>query len=157
AEKPPVELHVLMTDEQPEAEKPDSDPEEDQPELEEAEQEARLVAVRLCKLKEESFVIYHQREGKRRPVEWRDMVVLLRAAKNKVETYAKAFAAAGVPLQTKRNAFFTTQEVLDLCNLLYILDNPLQDIPLVGALRSPLVGLNDEQLAAIRIESGAKL
>ncbi len=156
-EKPPVELHVLVTDEQPEGDKADVDPEEDQPELEEAEQEARLVAGRLRKLKDDGFIIFHQREGRRRPVEWRDMVVLLRAAKNKVETYAKAFAAAGVPLQTKRNASFSTQEVLDLCNLLYILDNPLQDIPLVGALRSPLVGLNDEELASIRIESDAKL
>jgi ATP-dependent helicase/nuclease subunit A len=156
-EKPPVELHVLLSDEEPESQKPDADPEEDQPELEEAEQEARLVAGRLRQLTEDRFVIHHQGEGKLRAVEWRDMIVLLRAAKNKVETYAKAFAAAGVPLQTKRNAFFTTQEVLDLCNLLHILDNPLQDIPLVGVLRSPLVGLNDEELASIRIESEAKL
>jgi ATP-dependent helicase/nuclease subunit A len=154
---PPVELHVLITNDETGNEKFDPDSEEEQPELENAEVEARLVASRLRELKQNHFVIYHQREKKHRPVEWKDMVVLLRAAKNKVETYAKAFAAAGVPLQTKRSAFFTTQEVLDLCNLLYILDNPLQDIPLAGVLRSPLVGLSDEELAAIRIESDAKL
>ena len=36
------------------------------------------------------------------------------------------------------------QEVLDLINLLRLLDNPLQDIPLAAVLRSPLFGFSPD-------------
>ena len=35
-------------------------------------------------------------------------------------------------------------------SLLEIVDNPLQDVPLIAVLRSPLVGLCPDELAAIR-------
>src|SRR5688500_12305207 len=59
-----------------------------------------------------------------------------------------------VPLATKRDGFFSAQEVLDLCNLLTILDNPLHDISLVAVLRCPLVGLTANELASIRASGG---
>lgn len=119
--------------------------------LEDAEHEARLVAARLREMKERGARIYDQEQNAFRPLRWSDMVVLLRSAANKVEIYAKAFAAFDVPLLTKRDAFYSTQEVLDVCSLLHVLDNPLQDIPLVAVLRSPMVGLTADDLAAIRI------
>jgi ATP-dependent helicase/nuclease subunit A len=151
-ERMPVELHLLMT-----SKETSGDPEEEETEdLEAAEMEARIVAGRLRELKERGQIIHHRRDGKR-AVEWGDMVVLLRAASAKVEVYAKAFAAMGVPLETKRDGFFTTQEVLDLCSLLTILDNPLQDVPLLAVLRSPLVGLSANELAAVRIHAGKQV
>ncbi|MFQ9800300.1 MAG: hypothetical protein ACLR23_16750 [Clostridia bacterium] len=39
-----------------------------------------------------------------------------------------------------------------MLNLLQILDNPLQDIPLVGVLYSPIFGFTASELAAIRVE-----
>jgi ATP-dependent helicase/nuclease subunit A len=145
----PVELNVLIC---PNGRRYDSeeDDEGDEPEPDNAEKEARLVADRLRALRESKFVIYHQKEKASRPVEWKDMVVLLRAASSKVEVYAKVFEAMGVPLQTKRDGFFTTPEVLDLVNILTILDNPLQDIPLVAVLRSPCVGMTANELALVR-------
>jgi ATP-dependent helicase/nuclease subunit A len=147
----PVELHLLLTSKGTSRE---NDDEEDDEDLDAVEAEARIVAQRLRELKEAKHAIYHQKEGKIRPVEWRDMVVLLRAASNKVEVYAKAFAAIGVPLETKRDGFFSAQEVLDLCNVLTILDNPQQDIPLVAVLRSPLVGMSANELAVVRVTAG---
>ena len=35
--------------------------------------------------------------------------------------------------------------------LLQIIDNPYQDIPLVAVLRSPMVGLTEDELAEIRL------
>ena len=35
--------------------------------------------------------------------------------------------------------------------LLNVIDNPRQDIPLVAVLRSPIVGLNENELALLRI------
>jgi ATP-dependent helicase/nuclease subunit A len=149
-DSPPVEFHLILKgrEDTPEVDSGESE------DLEAAEVEARHVAVRLRELKENRHFIYHQKEARRRPVEWKDMVVLLRAASAKVEVYAKAFADMGVPLETKRDGFFTAQEVLDLCNLLTILDNPLQDIPLVAVLRSPIVGLSANELASIRASAG---
>lgn len=147
----PVELHLLVS------ERTRSEPEEDSEssdtlsaELENAEKEARLVAQRLRELHDRDFLIYDQKEKRTRPVEWRDMVVLVRSATGKLEIYAKAFEAVGVPLLTKRDGFFTAIEVLDFLNILTILDNPLQDIPLVAVLRSPIFGFSSTDLALIR-------
>ena len=40
---------------------------------------------------------------------------------------------------------------MTLLNYLRILDNPLQDIPMTGVLRSPIVGCTTEELAELRI------
>src|SRR6185436_14211435 len=90
-------------------------------------------------------------ENRFRPVAWRDMAVLLRAPANKVEGYAKEFAKLGVPLLVERGGFFQSTEITDLLSLLQALDNPLQDLPLLAALRSPLAGLSLDELAAIRL------
>jgi ATP-dependent helicase/nuclease subunit A len=145
----PVELNLLLTSKAV----PGEHPEGDEPDLEDVEKEARLVAGRLRELRDNGFLIYHQKEKQTRPVDWKDMVVLLRAAAGKLEVYAKAFEAVGVPLHTKRDGFFTTPEVLDLVNVLTILDNPLQDIPLAAVLRSPLVALTANELAVVRIHA----
>ena len=86
-----------------------------------------------------------------RPVEWRDMAVLLRSPANKAEAYAKEFERAGVPLVVERGGFFESAEILDLLSLLQLLDNPLQDVPCIAVLRSPLVGLSLDELGEIRL------
>src|SRR6185312_1402493 len=85
-----------------------------------------------------------------RPVEWRDMVVLLRSPRNKAEIYAREFNRVGVPLHVKRESFYSATEISDLLSLLQLLDNPMQDLPLLAVLRSPFVGLSVDELAMIR-------
>lgn len=116
-----------------------------------AEQEAALVAERLQALKALPFQVWDEPCGQRRPVEWRDMVVLLRAPSGKAEVYAKVFAAAGIPLAARRTGLYQALEVSDLLSLLELLDNPLQDLPALAVLRSPLVGLTVNELAVIRL------
>ena len=79
------------------------------------------------------------------------MVVLLRSPRHKVEAYVKEFGRLGIPLAATRGGFYESLEVRDLLGLLQVLDNPLQDLPLLGVLRSPLVGLTADELAVIRI------
>ena len=85
------------------------------------------------------------------PVAWRDMAVLLRAPANKAEAYAKEFERAGVPLVVERGGFYDSTEIADLLSLLTLLDNPLQDVPVIAVLRSPLVGLSLDELATVRL------
>ncbi len=68
----------------------------------------------------------------------------------KSEIYAKEFERAGVPLVVERGGFYDCSEISDLLSLLQLLDNPLQDVPCIAVLRSPLVGCSLDELAQIR-------
>ncbi len=120
------------------------------PDLDATEKEARLVALQLKKLRRDKLEIWDDDEKLFRAVEWRDMVVLLRSPRNKAEIFAREFNRAGVPLHVKRESFYGATEVSDLLSLLQLLDNPMQDLPLLAVLRSPLVGLSVDELAMIR-------
>jgi ATP-dependent helicase/nuclease subunit A len=146
AARPPVELHLRRlgreSDEGDTTEVPDS--------ASDAEKEARMVGRRLMELKNQRALIF-DRDGQPREARWSDMVVLLRSPRNKVEAYAREFGRRGIPLVAARGGFYESLEVRDLLGLLQVLDNPLQDLPLLGVLRSPLVGLTAGELAVIRI------
>lgn len=116
-----------------------------------AEREARLVAWRLRRLREEGLEVQDAKQGGRRPAAWRDMVVLLRSARGRADAWAQEFARAGIPLEAPRGGFLEAQEILDLRCLLAVLDNPRQDLPLVAVLRSPLAGFTPDELAAVRL------
>ena len=56
----------------------------------------------------------------------------------------------GIPaFAESKTGYFTTIEVETVLNLLAVLDNPMQDIPLTAVLRSPVGGLDDRELAVI--------
>ena len=118
--------------------------------LDATEKEARLVALQLKKLRQEKLQVWDDDKEISRAVEWRDMVVLLRSPRNKAEIFAREFNRVGVPLHVKRESFYSATEISDLISLLQLLDNPMQDLPLLAVLRSPLVGLSVDQLAMIR-------
>jgi ATP-dependent helicase/nuclease subunit A len=119
--------------------------------LGDAEKEARLLAARLGKLRADGHEIWDDEAKAFRPVEWRHMAILLRAPSGKSEIFAKEFERAGVPLVVERGGFYEGSEISDLLSLLQLLDNPLQDVPCIAVLRSPLVGLSLDELAAIRL------
>ena len=119
--------------------------------MEEADKEARLVALRLKELKAQQYAIWDQELEKLRPVEWRDMAILLRSPASKSESYAKEFTRLSVPLLVARGGFYQSMEVSDLLSLLQLLDNPLQDLPAIAVMHSPLAGLTLNELATIRL------
>ncbi len=65
-------------------------------------------------------------------MEWRDMVILLRSPRGKVEAYAREFHRLGIPLAAARGGFYESLEARDLLAMLQVLDNPLQDLPLLA-------------------------
>ncbi len=121
--------------------------------LEEAGKDARLLALRLRELKTQRHLIWDKSLESLRPVEWGDMAVLLRSPAGKAENYAREFTRLGVPMTVARGGFYESREITDLLSLLQLLDNPLQDLPVLAALRSPLVGMTLDELAAIRLAS----
>ena len=79
------------------------------------------------------------------------MAILLRAPSGKAEIFAKQFDRAGIPLVVERSGFYDNSEISDLLGVLQLLDNPLQDVPCIAVLRSPLVGCSLDELAEIRL------
>lgn len=117
--------------------------------LQESEKEARMLALRLLEVKNSGCKIWD--DGEFRAAEWGDFAVLLRSPASKAEIFAKQFAQAGVPLLVERGGFYDSSEISDLLSLLQLADNPLQDIPCIAVLRSPLVGCSLDELAEIRL------
>ena len=148
---PRVELHLRVKGNGDQFETGEELPEAVTLELEETDKEARLAALRLLELKAERHQIWDEEAEQFRPVDWRDMAILLRSPAAKAESYAKEFSRLRVPLLVERGGFYESLEVSDLLGLLQLLDNPLQDLPLLAVLRSPLVGLALDELATIRL------
>ncbi len=149
---PRVELHLLLKS------KATPDPGEgavegfgDILELESADKEARLVALRIRELKAQQYPVWDETARRFRPIEWGDMALLLRSPANKAERYAKEFSRLNIPLVVQRSGFYESIEISDLISLLQVLDNPLQDLPVLSVLHSPLVGLTVNDLATIRL------
>ena len=144
--RPRVEINLALKERSDE-----NSEDEELVEISDSEREARLVGERLLELHSSDYAIWDAESRQCRPLTWSDIVILLRSPRHKVESFAKEFARLGIPLQARRSGFFDSIEVLDLLNLLQLLDNPLQDVPTIAVLRSPLVGLSLDELAAIRL------
>ncbi len=114
------------------------------------EAEALLIARRFKRLIVEETQIFDEQTADIRKVEYRDMAILLRGANNRLDGFATVFHREGIPLKAHRAGFYESIEVMDLLHLLEILDNPLQDIPVIAVMRSPLVGLSLAELAQIK-------
>jgi ATP-dependent helicase/nuclease subunit A len=155
AADPCVELH-LRTRTRSQSEEPDL---EEAPELaelldlDETDKEARLIAFRLLELKSQAFPVWDEVRREFRPVQWADMAVLLRAPSGKAEGYAKEFSRLNLPLLVAHGGFYRSLEISDLLSVLQVLDNPLQDLPLLAVLRSPMTALAVDDLATIRLSS----
>jgi ATP-dependent helicase/nuclease subunit A len=148
---PRAELLLRFKKGRNDAEPGDDSGDDDLADLQEMEKEARLLARRLKQLEAGKHEIWDADKKGFRPAEWRDMAVLLRAPSGKAEIYAKEFQRAGVPLVVERGGFYDHSEIMDLLSLLQLLDNPLQDVPAIAVLRSPLVGLSLDELARVRL------
>ena len=96
--------------------------------------------------------------GQYRPVEYRDIVILLRTASGWAETFSEVLSSQGIPSYTvSKTGYFSAPEVVTVLNYLKICDNPRQDIPLAGILRSPIVGCTSQEMALIRGSSQGKM
>ena len=113
--------------------------------------ESKFVAERVLELLNSKEMIEDD-EGNLRPIQPSDICLLLRSTKNSAKYYEKALLDCGISVTTPRSEpLLQTTEISTLFSMLQIIDNPAQDIPLVGVLASPLFGFTGEDLAAIRI------
>ena len=122
----------------------------DQAELTDRELEAHAAADCIRRVMAEGKV-WDREAGAFRSVRYGDIVILLRSLTGWGDVYARVLNAAGIPAHTEsRTGYFTTIEIQTLLNLLRIVDNPRQDIPLAAVMKSMIGGFTDVELAKIK-------
>ncbi len=115
--------------------------------------EALGIAKRIHKLKKE-FLVTDKVTGQLRPVMYKDMVILLRTNSGWDEEFKEVLAKEGIPAYVAgRTGYFAAKEIKDVLQFLKVLDNPLQDIPLFGVMKSIFGQFTDEEVALIRSSS----
>src|SRR5215217_2105015 len=78
-------------------------------------------------------------------------IALLFRAMTQVSIYESVFRRANIPYQTVLGrGFYEREEITDLIQLLRFLDNKTDEIALAAVLRSPLCGISDNALLALR-------
>jgi ATP-dependent helicase/nuclease subunit A len=143
ARRDPVEIDIL------ELKVEDDDEEEDAPDK--TTQETEFVAGRIAALLDGGMTVPDGRGGVR-PVVPGDIAILLRSVKEKAAVYAQALSSRQIPVSLPGSeGFFETPEISLALSFLDIIDNPMQDVPLIAVLRSPVYGFTPDELAAIRL------
>jgi ATP-dependent helicase/nuclease subunit A len=125
-------------------------------ELETAQLEARAMARRIREMvgdtDKPALNVYDKALQSMRPARYGDIVILLRSALMWAPLMIEEFRQQGIPAGGEQSkGYFQATEVEVMLSLLQIVDNPRQDIPLASVLRSPIVGLDEEELAQIRL------
>ena len=113
--------------------------------------EARLVASRLNSMKAAGDLVWDAQRREFRAMEWSDVLILMRSTAGRTGVFSQELALAGIPVEVSGESFFESREIQDILQMLRLLGNPMQDIPLAAVLRSPMVGLTLEDLIEARL------
>ncbi|MHC5293637.1 helicase-exonuclease AddAB subunit AddA [Listeria welshimeri] len=120
-------------------------------ELQKNQVEARAIATKIREMIDNKFPIYDKKLQQNRSIQYRDIVILSRSMTSAPDM-EEAMKVQDIPFYVSNNSgYFETTEVATMIALLKVIDNPYQDIPLAAVLRSPIVGLNEEELGQIRM------
>ncbi|HGH0442560.1 TPA: helicase-exonuclease AddAB subunit AddA [Clostridioides difficile] len=136
---------------------------EEEEKLDNIQLEARMVGniiKDLMKVNEDGKIqkVYDKGIDGYRPVEFRDMVILLRATSAWAPVFADELMNMDIPTYADVGVgYFDTIEIKTILSLLQIIDNPMQDIPLISVLKSPIFGFTPEDLIDIRVQSKDKI
>ena len=115
--------------------------------------EARHSAEEIRKLRSTMRIT---RDGQQVPPDFGDFAILLRNANSFFPIYIKELEKYGIPaVYEKAEGFLKNKELALAMNILRIIDNPVQDIPLISVMMSPLYGFNADEMSMLRIFSDA--
>ena len=121
--------------------------------IENTEIEAKYVARKIKELVDSQKVIYDKKAGYR-PITFKDIVILLRATTERANVFEKEISKFNMPVFSDTSSeYLDSIEIQTIMSLLKIIDNPIQDIPLVTVLRSFFGGFTDNELIQIRVET----
>lgn len=125
---------------------------EEQEDLSSMNLEAKIVAKRIKELLESDYKVWDGNLNKYRKPSYKDIVILFRATKDWSEVFVEEMGKEGIPVYADTGSgYFEAIEVRTIISLLQVIDNPMQDIPLISLLRSPIINFTAEELSDIRL------
>lgn len=120
--------------------------------LENIEIEARFVAKKIKSLIDSKFQVYDRKSKIFRDITFKDIAVLLRSTKDKANIFEQEIMNLGMPVFSDSNQeYLDSIEIQTIMSVLKVIDNPMQDIPLVTVLRSNIGKFTDNELVEIRL------
>ncbi|MFR0922701.1 MAG: helicase-exonuclease AddAB subunit AddA [Clostridia bacterium] len=120
--------------------------------LENIEIEAKYVANKIKKLIDSKYQVYDRKKESFRDITYKDIAILLRSTKDKASIYEQELIKLDMPVFSDSNQeYLDSIEIQTIMSLLKIIDNPMQDIPLVTVLRSNIGKFTDNELVEIRL------
>ncbi len=157
-EDSPVEILLVEESDSVSTEEEESSNEEKEQELDldaseykAIEVEAKMVSERINGLIMEKFPVFDKKTQTMRPITYRDIVILMRATSRTANIFLEEFHQANIPSYSDSSTgYFDTIEIRTMMSLLKIIDNPLQDVPLLATLRSPIFSFSEEEMVIIR-------
>lgn len=120
--------------------------------------EARMIASRIHEMidgEDPMMVTGKDEEGNTilRKARYSDIVILLRSMKGNAEIIQKELMNAGIPaFANSQKGYFDTVEIRTLLSLLSVVDNIYLDIDLAAVLRSPMIGMSEEELGRLKVD-----
>ncbi|EST12890.1 helicase-exonuclease AddAB subunit AddA [Sporolactobacillus laevolacticus] len=134
----------------------DEDSAEDTDDMDTSELEATAIGDRIQAMigdgASPAFQVFDRSLGQMRPVRFRDIAILLRSVSTSAAVMKDILDRRGIPAYAELSkGYFDTVEVSVMLSVLQVIDNPDQDIPLAALLRSPIIGLNADELSDIRM------
>ncbi len=157
----PTEIH-LMEKAQKTIEESQNDEEQPEEELDNIQLEARMVGKIIKNLmapdeKGNTYKVYDKKLDDYRVVDFKDIVILLRATSAWAPVFADELINMGIPTYADTGmGYFDTIEIKTVMSFLRIIDNPMQDIPLLSVLKSPILpctSFTPEDFIDIRLEN----
>lgn len=126
--------------------------EENTERLENIQLEARFVASKIKELIENKFQVFDRKKNCFRDIKYKDIVVLLRSTKTSAPIFEEEIINLDMPVfSDSSQEYLDSIEIENIMSLLRIIDNPIQDIPLVTVLRSNIGKFTDDELVEIRL------
>ena len=152
-----VELHLLDTSDTNRSDETDGNSETAGDEPENNERELDFIIQKIKELHASKKQVQNA-DGSFRQIQWRDFAVLRRSLAGWGTRAVAAMRQAGIPaVVNERDGYFEAQEIQLLLSLLQIIDNPEQDLPMAAVLHSGLVGLDANELGALRLTGDGSL
>ena len=152
-----VELHLLDTSDTNRSDETDGDSETAGDEPENNERELDFIIQKIKELHASKKQVQNA-DGSFRQIQWRDFAVLRRSLAGWGTRAVAAMHQAGIPaVVNERDGYFEAQEIQLLLSLLQIIDNPEPDLPMAAVLHSGLVGLDANELGALRLTGDGSL
>jgi len=112
-------------------------------------EEADFIAQRIVELLDGNHMV--RENDSLRPIQIQDIAILLRSPGSVGSYYVQALAERGIPCCTgTAENLMETEEIEVLRAMLQVIDNPLQDIPLLAVLTSKLFCFTADDLASFR-------